>query len=53
LIKPLRLCKLLIFIGLRECVFFEQFVPSLDFQGLKAKWDNLLTKLSTEILNES
>jgi len=45
--------KLLIHIGLVNCIFLWQFSETLDFKGLARLKGNLSTKLSTEILKNS
>jgi hypothetical protein len=44
--------KLLIFIGLKICLFSEQANRSLDLQGLGTVVEPLSTKLSTENLDD-
>jgi hypothetical protein len=44
--------KLLIYIGLKFCLFSRQAKRSLDLQGLGAVAEPLSTKLSTENLDD-
>jgi hypothetical protein len=44
--------KLLIYMGLKICLFSKQANRSLDLQGLGALVDPLSTKLSTENLDD-